>query len=232
MENNKRNSNDIYGFMESLEAKKSERTTLKLTEKAVEGISYLKQFHHVTVKELFDFMYKSKDCQDGFDIEKTAKGLKEHPSQLCDMPRKTYVLSKGAIRVFSALSKKHEVSRDDLISFMIEDWADRNREYVEESKEKYREGYKLLSEYEVYTKDVALKFSKIIGGHMYLRGPFNKGFVPDIDVLRDSTSSQIEKLKAKLQKLINDCDDGGIDLSLFLEDCDDGGIDSRGLLDD
>ena len=213
MKNKKKNSDDISVFLESLESKKSERTTLKLTEKAIEGLAYLKDWHQLTVKVLIDGMYTmyasigdedAKYLGGYFDIssiEEIIRKRKERPKQLCTMPRKTYVLSKGAIRVFSTLSNKFTVSRDDLISDMIEDWADSCRGVDEELRESYRKGYKILSEYEAYTKDVHLKFNKITGFDFNL---LNKHVTPDIDVLCNSTASQIAKLKEKLEKLIKD----------------------------
>lgn len=201
MKNMKKNSDDISVFLESLESKKSERTTLKLTEKAIEGLSYLKTFHSVTVKELIDIMYTLIGADDGFDIEEIIKQMKEGSRQPCELPRKTYVLSKGSIRAFSALSKKFDVSRDDLISRMIEEWADNCKVYDEEFRKTYREGYKILSDYEAYTKDVYAKFKHIIPFNFYLS---SKSFIPDIDALYNSTSHQIKKLQEKLDKLIKD----------------------------
>lgn len=201
MKNNNKNSDNISVFLESLESKKSERTTLKLTEKAIEGLSYLQTLHCVSVKELIDLMYALIDAEDGFDIEEIIKNLKERPRQICKLPRKTYVLSKGSIMAFSALSKKIEVSRDDLISYMIEEWVGKCKALDEELKEKYREGYKILAEYEAYTKDVHLKFDKIIGLNFAL---VSKDLTPDIDILCNSTACQIAKLKEKLEKLISE----------------------------
>ena len=200
MKNKKKNSDDISVFLESLESKKSERTTLKLTEKAIEGLAYLKDWHQLTVKELIDLMYASIGADEyGFDIEEIVKKMKERPKQLCSLSRKTYVLSKGAIRIFSTLSKKFEVSRDDLISDMIEEWADDCKVIDKESREKYREGYKILSEYEAYTQNVRLKFRDLGCDYSCFTSDQQ-----DIDVLCNSTSLQIKRLQEKLDKRIKD----------------------------
>ena len=76
MKNKKKNSDNISVFLESLESKKSERTTLKLTEKAIEGLAYLKDWHQLTVKELIDLMYASIGADEyGFDIEEIVKKM-------------------------------------------------------------------------------------------------------------------------------------------------------------
>ena len=158
----------------AIESKKSYRTTFKLTTEAIEGLKWLQKTHKITLKEIFDHVvekiksYYDEVAQENtipegsFDLEDIIKKMKKHPRQLNDYPRKTYVLSLGSLLFLKDTSLEYDVSRDDMISKIIENITDKEKARRKINKEKYIEASKILSKFEAHAKGVYEQLERIL----------------------------------------------------------------------
>lgn len=143
--------------------KQSERTTFKLTTKAIEGLKWLQSVYNITIKEIFDSLYSEISFGGNIDLDDIGKKTKEHPKQFQDCTRKTYVISKLTLLYFNAWSKDYEISRDDLISSIIEHIVDRDKADLATKKEKYIQTREMLTKLNTYIMDKYEKINELLG---------------------------------------------------------------------
>jgi len=197
MKNNKKNS-DINYFAQmidpklSLEAKKSVRTTFKLTLDTILDLEWLQKHYNVTIKEIFDYISGHISSDGDFDIEDIINKLKEQPKEVINSPRKTYVLSKGTLMHLKWMSEEFDVSRDDLVSKLIEKLKFHAKTRNESNRKKYKEVYEIWSEFKTSLSNAWTKSEEILG---------DDDIVFDVEGILVSTHDPLEQALAKLEKL-------------------------------
>ena len=111
--------NDQKVFFEKtarLADKQSVRTTFKLSNECVDVLNQILEKNNLKPKELFEHIFLGEFFGEIIDsISK--KGMDKNLS--VQRIRKTFVLSKGALRTFNKRSKKLEISRDLLVERLI-----------------------------------------------------------------------------------------------------------------
>jgi len=191
---NKEKSSDINIAL--LNNKKSERTTFKLTVEATENLKWLQKHFNLTVKEIFEYI--SSDILDKqTDIKDIIKKMKDTPSPDASRywPRRTYVISRSTLRTLKDLSKKHEISRDDLISNLIEKIKIKAKTKNESDRKKYNEAHKILSEYYDHSHNIWTRLDEVLGDDDLVRDV--DGF---FDVVFEEYTRQLFEDLEKLKK--------------------------------
>ena len=144
---------------------KSVRTNFRLTEEATHNLKYLAQKYSITYKELLDNIFQKLDSE----YRMVTSGDKKK-SELLDSigswiragietkddkeeeettVRKTYVISKGSLRAISTFTNYYMVSRDTMVSQVINWFTLYYPEYADEveHEEKTREAFDLISNF-------------------------------------------------------------------------------------
>jgi len=129
--------------------KKSERTTFKLMKEATEDLQWLQDQYKISAKELFDYLC-SKFVQEKESplcdcIIRETKGKPDEQKEVS--LRKTYVLSRGAIRYLSEIAKKNGLSRDMLVSKLISAFKNIIMSEIEEEQKNQKQIHDLLNNF-------------------------------------------------------------------------------------
>jgi len=95
--------------------KQSVRTTFSFSEKGIDAIDWLMKRNNLKPKELFDIIPSSKEFVD-YSVKEALNSKKDTTEK---RSRKTYVISKNALRLFNKLSKENEISRDIIAEKLI-----------------------------------------------------------------------------------------------------------------
>jgi alpha-amylase/alpha-mannosidase (GH57 family) len=164
----------------SLSDSESVRVNFRLTELATFKLKDLSKKYRVTYKELFDNMFQKLDSE--YHME--TSGDKEK-SELLDnlggwiemdhteyneegqakVVRKTYVISRGALRVINNLTNYYKVSRDKMVSDAIDWFTLYYQETLEmiEAEKAREEALSLISDLHSQMLNVRKKLSEILG---------------------------------------------------------------------
>ena len=95
--------------------KQSVRTTFKLSNSSNNAMDWLIKKNNLKPKEIFDLM-----CSNESFVDVAIKTAKENPEVIStEQTRKTFVISKGVLRLLNRYSKEHELSRDVIVENLI-----------------------------------------------------------------------------------------------------------------
>jgi hypothetical protein len=185
METTKKKEILVEPSLSDLSEKKSERTTFKLTREATDDLVWLQEKNQLSAKELFEYLCTKilverkdilSDC-----IERTSKDAPNKAKE--SSIRKTYVLSRGSIKILTDISKKNNLSRDILVSNLISAFRSMVKVQIEEEQKKQKKVIELINKF--YTE--AKTMEEIL-----------KGIIPDT-----STLEQFRKILGLAEKLAN-----------------------------
>lgn len=112
-------SNDLIadiGSKINLTEKQSVRTTFKLTKKSIDAINWLIEKYDTKPKEIFDIMCSNENLIKTV-IEYLTNNNNFNNSNT--YIRKTFVISKLALRSLNAYSKKNKIARDLIVDNLI-----------------------------------------------------------------------------------------------------------------
>lgn len=179
-----------------LNNKKSERTTFKLTANATESLKWLQKHFNLTVKEIFEYI-SSEILNKETDIKDIIKKTKETPSPDASRywPRRTYVISRATLKTLNDLSKKHEISRDDLISSLIEKIKVKAMTRNESDRKKYNEAHKILLEFNNHAHDIWSRLGKVLGDDDIILSNVDGFFDTVFEENMNQIFEELEKLK-------------------------------------
>ena len=91
--------------------KQSVRTTFKLSDSSNNAIDWLIKKNNLKPKEIFDLM-----CSNENFVDVAIKTAKENPEVISTkQTRKTFVISRGVLRLLNRYSKEQELSRDVIV---------------------------------------------------------------------------------------------------------------------
>ena len=145
-----------------LSDKKSERTTLKLTKEAMSNLEWLKSHFSLSVKEILEAIC-SGITEEGeissSEVYSIITYLKEDKDYA---PRKTYVVSKGAVKKLTALSKSRNVSRDNMVSALINNLKISTAAARNDKKKIYTEVHKILTEFDAIAYSTCKKLNSVL----------------------------------------------------------------------
>ena len=180
-----------------LNNKKSERTTFKLTANATESLKWLQKHFKLTVKEIFEYI-NSEILNKETDIEDMIKKTKETRPFIGASgywQRTTYVISRATLKTLNDLSKKHGISRDDLISNLIEKIKVKAKTRKESDRKKYIEAHKILLEFNNHAHDIWSRLGKVLGDDDIILSNVDGFFDTVFEENMNQIFEELEKLK-------------------------------------
>jgi len=142
----------------SLSDKQSVRTTFKLNEKCNNAIDWLIKTSGLKPKEVFDLIGSSEDLFD-LAIEVAQKNGKNSSEK---QTRKTFVISKRALRLFNNYSEKHKLSRDLIVQNLILLFKALLEKQAEEEKHREEKALTIISDFWSKAESVEKKLNEIL----------------------------------------------------------------------
>lgn len=123
--------------------KQSVRTTFKLSDSSNNAIDWLIKTNNLKPKEIFDLM-----CFNESFVDVAIKNAKENPEVISTkQTRKTFVISRGVLRLLNRYSKEHELSRDVIVENLISLFKMLLEMQAEAEKPKEEEAHKIISDF-------------------------------------------------------------------------------------
>ena len=123
--------------------KQSVRTTFKLSNSSNNAMDWLIKKNNLKPKEIFDLM-----CSNESFVDVAIKTAKENPEVIStEQTRKTFVISKGVLRLLNRYSKEHELSRDVIVENLISLFKMLLEMQAEAEKPKEEKALKIVSDF-------------------------------------------------------------------------------------
>ena len=123
--------------------RQSVRTTFKLSDSSNNAIDWLIKKNNLKPKEIFDLM-----CSNENFVDIAIKTAKENPEAISTkQTRKTFVISRGVLRLLNRYSKEHELSRDVIVENLISLFKMLLEMQAEAEKPKEEEALKIISDF-------------------------------------------------------------------------------------
>lgn len=123
--------------------KQSVRTTFKLSNSSNNAMDWLIKKNNLKPKEIFDLM-----CSNESFVDVAIKTAKENPEVISTkQTRKTFVISKGVLRLLNRYSKEHELSRDVIVENLISLFKMLLEMQAEAEKPKEEEALKIIEDF-------------------------------------------------------------------------------------
>ncbi|MBC2702952.1 hypothetical protein [Desulfobacula sp.] len=159
MKNDQKISN--FPKIRNLADKKSVRTTFKLSNKCINVLNKLLETHNIRPKELFDLICIDNiiDSISDFQSNTTRKINKDSSVQLI---RKTFVISKGALRIFNKKSEEFKLSRDSVVERIILIYKALLDSVTEIERKKEKKAYSIISDFVQKADDIENKLECLL----------------------------------------------------------------------
>lgn len=181
---------DILKKTASIADKQSVRTTFKLSDKGINALNEILETNNLKPKEFFDFIcfdeiidsvlaYKSMPKKDIYE------NLSEQ--QL----RKTFVISKGALRMFNEKSKELELSRNFMVERIILTYKVLFENIAENEKKKDEESLLIMSDFMEKVYEVEDKLRSLHTEDSSILKRFSFGVVV-MECLKSAIKSKVE----------------------------------------
>ena len=123
--------------------KQSVRTTFKLSDSSNNAIDWLIKKNNLKPKEIFDLM-----CSNENFVDVAIKTAKENQEVISTkQTRKTFVISRGVLRLLNRCSESHKISRDVIVENLISLFKMLLEMQAEAEKPKEEEALKIISDF-------------------------------------------------------------------------------------
>ena len=140
--------------------KQSTRTTFKLSKECIDSLDWLLNMTSLKPKEFFDII-ASDDILSKIINEITKDNLKaiaKHQNF-----RKTYVISKKALKTFNEMAKEKDVPRDLLVESLISIFVLFYKGNLEKEKEKEEKALRIVSNFWSEAGKIENKLKELLG---------------------------------------------------------------------
>ena len=139
--------------------KQSVRTTFKLSDSSNNAIDWLIKTNNLKPKEIFDLM-----CFNESFVDVAIKNAKENPEVISTkQTRKTFVISRGVLRLLNRYSKEHELSRDVVVENLISLFKMLLEMQAEAEKSKEEEAYKIIEDFWSKAESLEKQLKDLLG---------------------------------------------------------------------
>ena len=153
--------------------KQSVRTTFKLSDSSNDAIDWLIKKNNLKPKEIFDLM-----CSNENFVDVAIKTAKENQDVISTkQTRKTFVISRGVLRLLNRYSKEHELSRDVIVENLISLFKMLLEMQAEAEKPKEEEALKIISDFWSKAESLEDQLKALLGDDSPILDRFGKVIV-------------------------------------------------------
>lgn len=153
--------------------KQSVRTTFKLSDSSNNAIDWLIKTNNLKPKEIFDLM-----CFNENFVDVAIKTAKENPEVISTkQTRKTFVISRGVLRLLNRYSKEHELSRDVIVENLISLFKMLLEMQAEAEKPKEEEAHKIIEDFWSKAESLEKQLEDLLGDDSPILDRFGKVIV-------------------------------------------------------
>ena len=153
--------------------KQSVRTTFKLSDSSNNAIDWLIKKNNLKPKEIFDLM-----CSNESFVDVAIKTAKENSEVISTkQTRKTFVISRGVLRLLNRYSKEHELSRDVIVENLISLFKMLLEMQAKAEKTKEEEAHKIISDFWSKAESLEDQLQALLGDDSPILDRFGKVIV-------------------------------------------------------
>lgn len=154
----------------SLSEKQSVRTTFRLSESSNNAIHWLIKTNDLKPKEVLDVMCSIEHLVDSA-IEAARRNGKDSSST--KKTRKTFVISKGVLRLLNKYSEKHKLSRDLIVENLILFYKALLEEHAAEEKQREKKALSILQDFMSKAESVEKQLNDLLYDDSPILGRFS-----------------------------------------------------------
>ena len=153
--------------------KQSVRTTFKLSDSSNNAIDWLIKTNNLKPKEIFDLM-----CSDENFVNVAIKTAKENPEVISTkQTRKTFVISRGVLRLLNRCSESHKISRDVIVENLISLFKMLLEMQAKAEKKKEEKALKIISDFWSKAESLEDQLKALLGDDSPILDRFGKVIV-------------------------------------------------------
>lgn len=126
----------------NLSERQSVRTTFRFSEDSLNAINWLVESHELKPKEILDAL-----CADERFLTYVIQAVKDENKEASAVKRnrKTFVISKKALRLLNKYSRENQVARDRIVENLILSFKSVLQQQAEKEKEQEKEAKEIIS---------------------------------------------------------------------------------------